>query len=156
VLTLNSMKPAKPDRSAVQKTVHQRYSAQLLQISLNYAKTALRRHFQLTAPALSYARFHWVCSVSRQLIILWSTVRVRVGPPTPKPRTARLFSVLCCYPRRRAFAVARGDIQPCAIRVSGSSRPWRCTSIACSSTSLSMPATKRCWLIDELERTSKV
>jgi hypothetical protein len=27
----------KPDRFPVQKTVHQRYSAQLLQISLNYA-----------------------------------------------------------------------------------------------------------------------
>jgi hypothetical protein len=49
------------------------------------------RTFQLCVPVVNYVRFHQAHSVSRQLIILWSTVQVRVGPPTPKPRIARLF-----------------------------------------------------------------
>jgi len=36
-MLVNSMRRLEPDRFAVQKTVHWRYSAQLLQISLNYA-----------------------------------------------------------------------------------------------------------------------
>lgn len=60
----------------------------------NFAKLRLpplRRYFQLTVPTPSYARFHWAYSVSRQLIIPWSQVRVLQGPPNRKPRTARLF-----------------------------------------------------------------
>ena len=47
--------PCRYQSKAIQRnnqTVHCQYSAQLLQISLNYAKTSLPRYFQLTVPAL--------------------------------------------------------------------------------------------------------
>src|SRR5690606_33590057 len=87
----DSRPTAKPDRVAVPKPVHWRYSSQLLQISLNYAQAQSPRCFQLILPALSYSPFYWACNVSRSLIILWSSVRIRVDPPLSKPRTALLF-----------------------------------------------------------------
>src|SRR3546814_2753304 len=70
------------------------YEMRISDWSSDVCSSDLRRYFQLSVPALSYARFHWASCVSRQLIILWSTVRVRVGPPPSKPRNARLLSFL--------------------------------------------------------------